>query len=675
MTTHNVNGIHFARGDPAAVAARVQDDEEKRVQELGESLPGEHLFNELFSRFVMTFTEDGKFIYKDFIADFRFNADFLEGVQVEPVADGQANRVVPDPSGTVYGFTLELTHLRKFKCWDVSGDSLNTSTMDRFSDGASTVNTHGDVSKSALTADLIYQCFKKAPLKYIPLAEGVVKRCFKTLTNMMLPLFQLELADSAIQAMTIRELTPDTDMDSLVLLPGIVVGSHKTFVKGSQITAQCRKCGHVKQMKLPMWRGGYSLPKFCEAVVQADATGADEEKCPMNPYDVMTELSTFLETQTVKFQERPEDIPVGDIPRSISLYLTGVHVRTLRPGMRKYVLGVYSNFDSGLHSLKSSDAKLRAPSIHLMGIFRDPSDHNPQPENGTDFFSAPEFSQQEVNAFKAFAKRSDLFEVISRSIAPSIYGHHDVKRSIACMLFGGTAKNLSSGNKNRADIHILLLGDPSVAKSQFLRFACDVAPRGVYTSGKGSSAAGLTAAIVKDIQGNFALEGGAMVLADGGIVCIDEFDKMRDDDRVAIHEAMEQQTISIAKAVITTVWGTKCSVLSAANPTFGSFDISKDTAEQHDFETTILSRFDLIWLIKDEKDYGRDKQIASHIFNLFLRSNKKHPKKIDEGRGRKYNHEPKVFPKVSFICEALHRTEIISIVCCSVRKLLHPDKS
>merc|ERR1719158_2254993 len=209
------------------------------------------------------------------------------------------------------------------------------------------------------------------------------------------------------------------------------------------------------------------------------------------------------------------------------------------------------------------------------------------------------------------------------SIAPSICASKkdvtdEVKKAVACLLFGGSRNCLPDGTRRRGDINVLLLGDPSTAKSQFLKFTQNTAPIAVYTSGKGSSAAGLTAAVVQQQggDGGFALEGGAMVLADGGIVCIDEFDKMRNDDRVAIHEAMEQQTISIAKAGITTVLNTRCSVLAAANPVFGTYDDLSSTAEQVDFQSTILSRFDMIFLVKDVRDVERDMIIARHVLDL-----------------------------------------------------------
>jgi DNA replication licensing factor MCM5 len=190
------------------------------------------------------------------------------------------------------------------------------------------------------------------------------------------------------------------------------------------------------------------------------------------------------------------------------------------------------------------------------------------------------------------------------------------------MLFGGSRKRLPDGVRLRGDINVLLLGDPSTAKSQFLKFTSRVAPVGIYTSGKGSSAAGLTASVVKDARGEFYLEGGAMVLADGGIVAIDEFDKMRPADRVAIHEAMEQQTISIAKAGITTVLNSRSSVLAAANPVFGRYDDLKSASENIDLMTTILSRFDLIFLVRDVREEERDRMICKHVMGVHIQNSR-----------------------------------------------------
>ncbi len=197
--------------------------------------------------------------------------------------------------------------------------------------------------------------------------------------------------------------------------------------------------------------------------------------------------------------------------------------------------------------------------------------------------------------------------------------HADIKKAIACLLFGGSRKILPDGMRLRGDVNVLLLGDPGTAKSQLLKFVERVAPICVYTSGKGSSAAGLTASVIRDPGSReFYLEGGAMVLADGGVVCIDEFDKMREDDRVAIHEAMEQQTISIAKAGITTILNSRTSVLAAANPVFGRYDDMKSPGENIEFQSTILSRFDLIFIVKDEHNEVRDQSIARHVLSVHM---------------------------------------------------------
>merc|ERR1712166_277059 len=229
-------------------------------------------------------------------------------------------------------------------------------------------------------------------------------------------------------------------------------------------------------------------------------------------------------------------------------------------------------------------------------------------------------TNDEQEHFERLSKEPGIRDKIYSSIAPAICASSkdvidDVKKAVACLLFGGSRKQLPDGTRMRGDINCLLLGDPGTAKSQFLKFAEKVAPIAVYTSGKGPSAAGLTAAITKDANG-FALEGGAMVLADGGVVLIDEFDKMDSKDRVAIHEAMEQQTISIAKAGITTMLNTRCSVLAAANPRFGTYDDLASTSEQMDFESTILSRFDMLFLVRDVRDPQRDYDLAKHLAGL-----------------------------------------------------------
>lgn len=253
---------------------------------------------------------------------------------------------------------------------------------------------------------------------------------------------------------------------------------------------------------------------------------------------------------------------------------------------------------------------IRKPYLRVVGIQVD--------TEGPGRSSGAPLNPLEEEEFNRFASRTDAYETIAKSIAPFIYGSEDVKKSIACLLFGGSRKRLPDGLTRRGDINVLLLGDPGTAKSQLLKFVEKVSPIGVYTSGKGSSAAGLTASVMRDpVSRNFIMEGGAMVLADGGVVCIDEFDKMREDDRVAIHEAMEQQTISIAKAGITTTLNSRCSVLAAANSVFGRWDETKGE-ENIDFMPTILSRFDMIYIVKDEHEQNKDMRLAKHVMQVHL---------------------------------------------------------
>jgi DNA replication licensing factor MCM5 len=259
---------------------------------------------------------------------------------------------------------------------------------------------------------------------------------------------------------------------------------------------------------------------------------------------------------------------------------------------------------------KEAAVAIRNPYIRSVGITSDVD----QTAKGSSVFS-----EEEEQEFLELSRRPDLYDALARSIAPSIYGNADMKKAIVCLLMGGSKKILPDGMKLRGDINVLMLGDPGTAKSQLLKFVEKAAPIAIYTSGKGSSAAGLTASVQRDhTTREFYLEGGAMVLADGGVVCIDEFDKMRDEDRVAIHEAMEQQTISIAKAGITTILNSRTSVLAAANPIFGRYDDLKTPGENIDFQTTILSRFDMIFIVRDEHERGRDEKIARHVMGVHM---------------------------------------------------------
>ncbi|MCL1978735.1 MAG: minichromosome maintenance protein MCM, partial [Methanomassiliicoccaceae archaeon] len=215
-----------------------------------------------------------------------------------------------------------------------------------------------------------------------------------------------------------------------------------------------------------------------------------------------------------------------------------------------------------------------------------------------------------------------LFDNIVSSISPTIHGMGEVKSAIALQLFGGCNKEMDDGTVIRGDMHVLLVGDPGVAKSQILRYMSTLAPRGIYASGKSASAAGLTAAAVKDEfgDGRWTLEAGALVLADKGLACIDELDKMTPQDRSSLHEAMESQRISVAKAGITATLQCRCSLLAAANPKFGRFDtVGLSITSQIDLPPALMSRFDLIFVLTDKPDAAADRELTAHILNVHRR--------------------------------------------------------
>jgi len=427
------------------------------------------------------------------------------------------------------------------------------------------------------------------------------------------------LVKSDQRSVALRRIAAD-DINRLLHVPGIITSASKTRAKATTVKIRCRACKNTKELACDNAFGGVTLPRHCDSQQMELGGGGGivggQQQCPMDPFVIVPDSCTYVDQQTLKLQESPEDVPTGEMPRSILLSVDRSLVDRVSPGTRVSIMGISSIFNAARGGGKGSRARsvavaVRTPYLRVVGMAID--------DRGSGRASS-DFKPEEEERIQAIARDPLVYEKLARSISPAISGDYtfDIKRAIACLLLGGSRKILPDGMKLRGDINVLLLGDPSTAKSQFLKFVEKVAPVGVYTSGKGSSAAGLTASVVRDARGEFYLEGGAMVLGDGGVVCIDEFDKMREQDRVAIHEAMEQQTISVAKAGITTILNSRTSVLAAANPVFGTYDDMRTAAENIDFLPTILSRFDLIFIVRDIRDERRDRAMAEHVMGVHI---------------------------------------------------------
>ena len=334
-------------------------------------------------------------------------------------------------------------------------------------------------------------------------------------------------------------------------------------------------------------------------------------KCTHRDLKIEPELSSFIDFQILRLQELPEDLPPGQLPHYVDVSIKQDLVDNARPGDRIILTGVVrieqeyiagGKATSGLYRLR-----IDGNNIEFLGGRGSKISRNTERE---------EVSSEEEKIIKSLAKNPEIYQRLIDSFAPHIQGHTLIKEAILLLITGSTQRVLQDGTKIRGDINIFLVGDPGTAKSEMLKFCARIAPRGLYTSGRGSTAAGLTAAVIRDKTGIMMLEAGAVVLGDQGLVCIDEFDKMKPEDRSALHEVMEQQTASIAKGGIVATLNARTSILAAANPMYGKYDPFKNITENVNLPIPLLTRFDLIFVVRDIPSREKDTKIAKHIINL-----------------------------------------------------------
>ncbi|MFC1486415.1 minichromosome maintenance protein MCM [Thermoproteota archaeon] len=410
------------------------------------------------------------------------------------------------------------------------------------------------------------------------------------------PEYAEEIGNLTVRFQGLPESTPlrilgSKHIGKLVMLEGIVVRASPARPMVMEASFKCKWCGATSNIT----QSGPFLtaPLACSA----------PECRRKSSFDFIQEESTFIDSQDVRIQERPEDLPPGQLPRWLDIKLLERDlVDAARPGDHVSVVGVTRAVASRLPRV----GQLRSFTLHLDTNYIDVESKEPDK-----VLITPE----EEKKILELAKDPKIHDMILHSLAPSVYGYEHIKEAIMYLLFGGTAKHFPDITI-RGDLNVLIVGDPGTAKSQLLQYVAKIAPRGLYTSGRGTTAAGLTAAVLRDKSGGMTLEAGALVLADKGIAAIDEMDKMRTEDRVAIHEVMEQHTVSIAKGGIVATLNARTSILAAANPTLGRYDPYRTVGENISLPVTILSRFDLIFVLRDVPEKIKDTQMTEHILDL-----------------------------------------------------------
>jgi len=437
--------------------------------------------------------------------------------------------------------------------------------------------------------DQILDAFSKA-------IKEILKERFPDYAEKIKHDIRARIANFPVQR-SLRQINSEI-ITKMTSVSGMVVRSSEVKPLAKEVTYRCLD-KHISKFTL---LDGMSL----NASVRCQTPN-----CKHTSLAIIPEKSRFIDFQILRLQELPEDLPPGQLPHYVNVSIKQDLVDYARPGDRIVLTGIVrieQERISGVSKSESALYRLRMDgnNVEFIGGKGLKSSRRTERE---------EISPDEEKIVKSLAKNPDIYDRLIASFAPHIRGHALFKEAILLLIVGSTQRVLTDGTKIRGDINVFLVGDPGTAKSEMLKFCARIAPRGLYTSGRGSTAAGLTAAVVRDASGIFMLEAGAVVLGDQGLVCIDEFDKMRPEDRSALHEVMEQQSASIAKGGIVATLNARTSILAAANPMFGKYDIFKNIYENVNLPIPLLTRFDLVFIVRDIPSQEKDRNIAQHIIS------------------------------------------------------------
>lgn len=392
----------------------------------------------------------------------------------------------------------------------------------------------------------------------------------------------------------LREINAEA-INKLLGVSGMVVRTSEVKPLAKKIGYKCLNCGDINEAQLK----GLVLKK------PSKCKQCSEKELEMDP-----ETSIFIDFQMVRLQELPEDLPAGNLPHYLEVTVIGDLVDQCRPGDRILLTGIVRIEHEQQSQFKTIIFRLRMEGNNIEYLGGRAGDK----DNRT--MERLEISIEDEKQIFALGRKNNAYDILISSYAPHIYGHEVIKEVVLLLIVGSVTKKLDDGSTRRGDINVLLVGDPGTAKSEMLKFAAKIAPRGLYTSGRGTTAAGLTAAVIRDKSGIMMLEAGAVVLGDQGLVCIDEFDKIKPEDRSALHEVMEQQTCSVAKGGIVATLNARTSILAAANPLYGKYDSFKNITENVNLPIPLLTRFDIVYVIRDIPEREKDHRIASHILEI-----------------------------------------------------------